>query len=250
MGSVMGNWPTVRQRRRGRAADGGAAVIARRTCRLGLLVAGVAACVACSPSPALRIRFIGNAAFELTDGRTTLLVDFPYESGVGGVMTFDSAAVHPQGRVLALFTHRHRDHFDRAALLARGWPAYGPAEVLGLLPPDRVYSWSDSVAFGAFGVVRIPEWHADVEHVAFLITWRGRRIYHSGDTMDPADLEAMPVLDAALVDENLLCWMAEQRGARVPARQVIVFHHFSTGSRGCLGARELRRGESIDVRPE
>jgi L-ascorbate metabolism protein UlaG (beta-lactamase superfamily) len=157
--------------------------------------------------------------------------------------------VRPRGRVLALFTHAHGDHFDRAALLARGWLAYGPAEVLAQLPADRIFSASDSVAFGAFRVVRIPEWHADIGHVAFLITWRGRRIYHSGDTMDPADLQAMPQLDVALVQENLLCWMAQQRGARVPAREVIVQHHFSSGSRGCLGARALAQGESIALPP-
>jgi len=210
------------------------------------------ALAACSPPAPLSIRFIGNAAFELTDGRTTLLIDFPYESGVGGFMTYDSCAVQPQGRVLVLVTHRHSDHFDRDALLARGWPVYGPGEVLALLPPGRVFSRSDSVAFGEFRVVRIPERHvrhADVENVAFLITWRGRRIYHSGDTVDPADLQAMPELDVALVQENLLCWMAQQRGARVPAREVIVHHHFSTGSRGCLGARALAQGESIELRP-
>jgi L-ascorbate metabolism protein UlaG (beta-lactamase superfamily) len=220
-------------------------VIGRPSWRLGLLVSGVAVSTRCGPPPALEIRFIGNAAFELTDGRSTLLVDFPYVSGAGGFMTFDSAAVRPWGPVLALFTHGHRDHFDRAALLERGWPAFGPAELLALLPPDRVFARTDSVAFGAFRVVRIPERHADVAHVAYLITWGGRRIYHSGDTEDPADLQAMPELDVALVQENLLCWMAQQRGARVPARDVIVIHHFAGGSRGCLGARELRQGEAI-----
>jgi L-ascorbate metabolism protein UlaG (beta-lactamase superfamily) len=227
-------------------------VNARPAWRLGLLIAGLATSTHCGPPPTLEIRFIGNAAFELTDGRTTLLIDFPYESGTGGFMTYDSAAVQPRGPALALFTHRHRDHFDREALLARGWPAYGPAEVLALLPPDRVFSRSDSVAFGAFRVVRIPERHvrhADVENVALLIAWHGRRIYHSGDTVDPADLQAMPELDVALVGEGLLCWMAQQRGARVPAREVIVHHHFSTGARGCLGARALAQGESIAVRP-
>lgn len=222
--------------------------MASRGAKIALL-ALVGQLAACAAPPTLHIRFIGNAAFELTDGRTTLLIDFPYESGVGGFMTYDSAAVQPRRRVLALFTHRHSDHFDRDALLARGWPAYGPAEVLALLPPDRVFSRSDSVAFGEFRVARIPERHADVENVAFLITWRGRRIYHSGDTVDPADLQAMPELDVALVQENLLCWMAQQRGARVPAREVIVHHHFSTGSRGCLGARALAQGESIELRP-
>jgi len=215
-----------------------------------LTVLAVAA--GCAGPATLEIRFIGNAAFELTDGRTTLLVDFPYESGSGGFMTYDSAAVRPRGRVLALFTHRHSDHFDRDALLERGWPAYGPAEVLALLPPDRVFSRSDSVAFGAFRVVRIPERHlrhADLENVAFLVTWRGRRIYHSGDTVDPADLQAMPELDVALVQENLLCWMAQQRGARVPAREVVAFHFFSGASRRCLGARALAQGESVELRP-
>jgi L-ascorbate metabolism protein UlaG (beta-lactamase superfamily) len=227
-------------------------VNSRPSWRLGLLIAGLAASTHCGPPPTLAIRFVGNAAFELADGRTTLLIDFPYESGVGGFMTYDSAAVRPRGPVLALFTHRHSDHFDRDALLARGWPAYGPAELLALLPPDRVFSRSDSVAFGEFRVVRIPERHvrhADVENVAFLITWRGRRIYHSGDTVDPTDLQAMPELDVALVQENLLCWTAQQRGARVPAREVISFHFFAGESRGCLGARALAQGESVELRP-
>lgn len=98
---------------------------ARRVGRAVMLFAAAAWCAACGPPPALTIRFIGNAAFELTDGRSTPLVDFPYESG-GGYMSFDSAAVRPRGDVLALFTHRHRDHFDRArcspAAGARGAP--------------------------------------------------------------------------------------------------------------------------------
>jgi len=224
-------------------------VNARRGWCSALLATAAAACAACSPAPSLTIRFIGNAAFELTDGRSTLLVDFPYESGTGGFMTFDSGAVRPRGEVLALFTHIHRDHFDRAALLSRGWRAWGPAEVLALLPEDRVYARSDSIAFGAFRVARIPERHADVENVAFLITWRGRRIYHSGDAVDPAGLQALRDLDVALVGEGLLCWMAQQRGARVSAREVIVFHHFGTGSRGCLGAAELQQGERLELPP-
>jgi hypothetical protein len=32
----------------------------------------------------LEIRFIGNMAFSITDGKTTLLTDFPYRSGAFG----------------------------------------------------------------------------------------------------------------------------------------------------------------------
>lgn len=236
-------------RSRARSVTGRRMLVAGAVRRLGVLGASMVLSAACARSPTLQVTFIGNAAFELSDGRNTLLVDFPYVSGAGGVMTFDRAAVRPRGPVLALFTHRHADHFDRDALLARGWAAFGPAEVLALLPPDRVFARSDSLTFGAFHLVRIPEPHGEVEHVAFLITWHGRRIYHSGDSMDEAALEALPELDVALVQENLLCWMSGQRGARVPAREVVVFHHFSTGSRGCLGARELRQGESLRLRP-
>jgi hypothetical protein len=59
----------------------------------------------------------------------------------------------------------------------------------------------------------------------------------------------MPELDVALVQENLLCWMQQNRGTRVPAREVIVLHHFSSGARRCLGARELAQGESIELGP-
>lgn len=227
----------------------GRSVVATPARRLALLLAGgiAAAAAGCARPAILTIRFIGNTAFELSDGRATLVVDFPYESGAGGYMAFDSAAVRPRGPVLAIFTHAHRDHFDRAALLARGWRAYGPTALLDFLPPDRVYARADSADFGGFHVVRIPEWHADLDHVAYLITWRGRRIYHSGDTTDPTRLEAMTGLDVALVQQNLLCWMAQQRGARVPAREVIVMHHFATGARGCLGARALRQGEALVV---
>ncbi len=211
--------------------------------------AALALSAGCAGAPTLTIRFIGNAAFELTDGRETVMIDFPYESGVGGFMTFDGAAVRPRGRVLAVFTHAHRDHFDRGALLARGWLVYGPDALLDSLPPGRVYSRGDTATFGDYRIARTAEWHADLDHVALLVTWRGRRIYHSGDTMDPAHLEAMADLDVALVQENLLCWMAQQRGARVPAREVIVFHHCATGAKGCLGARELRQGEALTLRP-
>ena len=209
---------------------------------------GVALTVCSAPEP-LRIRFIGNAAFELADGRTTLMLDFPYESGTGGFMTYDGASVRPTGRVVAVFTHSHRDHFDRDLLLERGWPVVGPVELTSRLPADRVLAAADTVTVGEFHIVPLAERHADLEHCSYLITWRGRRIYDSGDAMDPTRLESMPELDVALVGEGLLCWMAQQRGARVPAREVMAFHFFTGESRRCLGSRALEQGESIALPP-
>ncbi|MGH9749174.1 MAG: hypothetical protein ACRD5D_07975 [Candidatus Polarisedimenticolia bacterium] len=65
----------------------------------------------------LELRFIGNQAFEITDGQLTLLTDVPYQSGYSGYMTYDEGSVRPRGRVLSLITHRHPDHFEPGPFL-------------------------------------------------------------------------------------------------------------------------------------
>jgi hypothetical protein len=56
-------------------------------------------------SPALTATFIGNMAFAVTDGTTTLYTDFPYESGYSGYMTYDFDAVPKAKDSLCLITH-------------------------------------------------------------------------------------------------------------------------------------------------
>ena len=63
----------------------------------------------------IRARFIGNMAFQLSDGRVTLRSDFPYESGYSGYMTWSDALVPPAtGETLCLITRSHRDNFRSA----------------------------------------------------------------------------------------------------------------------------------------
>ena len=208
----------------------------------------VASLAACAPR-ALTITYIGHSAFEMSDGRTTLLVDYPYEPGASGYMTYDSATVRPVGRVAALFTHRHGDHFSLAPLLRESWQVVGPRDLTALLPPERVVPPRDTIRVGDFSITALPEGGHDVEHVAYLIGWRGRRLYHSGDIRDPAGLQAMRGLDVAMVGEVLLCWMAAQRGARVDTRHLIAHHYFAGHSRGCLGARAVAQGERLVLTP-
>ena len=63
----------------------------------------------------LSARFIGNAAFEITDGEFTLLTDFPYQSGAFGYMTYDPAEV------------ARRLHVTRGGLRARRRDDISPA---------------------------------------------------------------------------------------------------------------------------
>ena len=58
-----------------------------------LLVAALLAGATAAPAAELRARFIGNMAFQLSDGRATLRTDFPYESGYSGYMTWTDAAL-------------------------------------------------------------------------------------------------------------------------------------------------------------
>lgn len=54
----------------------------------------LAAAAAQAGEPArLELRFIGNMAYAITDGKTTLYTDFPYQSGYSEYMTYDIKAV-------------------------------------------------------------------------------------------------------------------------------------------------------------
>jgi L-ascorbate metabolism protein UlaG (beta-lactamase superfamily) len=77
-------------------------------------------------SESLRFRFIGNEAFEITDGETTLLTDFPYRSGSFGYMTYGSAELRPRENAVCLVTHRHLDHFDPDLVAGIGCTLVGP----------------------------------------------------------------------------------------------------------------------------
>lgn len=60
----------------------------------------------------LTFRFIGNMAYAISDGKTTLYTDFPYQSVYSEYRTYDFEAVPKGGDSVCLITHGHFDHFD------------------------------------------------------------------------------------------------------------------------------------------
>ena len=102
---------------------------------------------AASPSPTLTATFIGNMAFAVTDGETTLYTDFPYESGYSGYMTYDFASVPKAKDSLCLITHGHRDHFDAGLLAKMSCRVVAPADAAATLPADRVLPLAPRIAF-------------------------------------------------------------------------------------------------------
>ena len=87
-----------------------------------LLIYGVFAGTTPSFAGSLEFRFIGNMAFQISDGAFTILTDYPYISGAFGYMEYQSETVKPVGTVLSLVTHEHDDHWNPASFRkAPGW---------------------------------------------------------------------------------------------------------------------------------
>jgi L-ascorbate metabolism protein UlaG (beta-lactamase superfamily) len=179
--------------------------------------------------PTLTARFIGNMAFAITDGRTTLFTDFPYEPGAFGYMTYDFASVPKPataGDALCLITHGHRDHFDPELFskMPAGTKIIAPPTLAATLPADRVLPFSGRIAYRDITVEPVRTRHGDIEHFSYLVTWHGRRLYFTGDTDRYDDLVARHGLDDAFVSPWLLAAIVKH-GKSIDARRVIVYHH-------------------------
>jgi len=196
----------------------------------------------------LNVQFVGNAGFELSDGATTIVTDLPYRSGASGYMKYEFADLHPRGRVIAVITHAHADHFDRELFLQRNWEIIAPEEVTRGLPAERVLDAAGGITVGRFHIEPVATPHGRTEHYSYRISWSGWRLYFTGDTEDPSDLLRMSDLDVAFVTPWLLCEIA-RRGAKVPARRVILHHQFPyRDSPHCLDPEVLEQGEGFSLR--
>lgn len=209
------------------------------------------------PRPALEARFIGNMAYAISDGATTLFTDFPYESGYSVYMEYDPREIRSStAESIALITHRHRDHWDGPLFGRTTWKAVGPADAVGSLDPARVVralpvpAARTSVVAGGITIDALPTPHASVGHYSYLVTWHGRRLYFTGDTDDPAQLVEMRNLDVAFVSPWLYT-RAQTRGQRIDARRVVIYHQ-TAGERtvpGCTGACSVpTQGETLVLR--
>jgi L-ascorbate metabolism protein UlaG (beta-lactamase superfamily) len=216
--------------------------------KLRLLAAACLGGAAAAAEPAeIRARFIGNMAFQLTDGRVTLRSDFPYESGYSGYMSWTDALVPPAaGDALCLVTHSHRDHFLAAFATRFCQKLVGPADVTAALR-DRALPMARTVSFGPVVITPIATPHARLEHYSYRVEWSGLRFYFTGDA---AELLRQRGLDAAFVSPWLL-GTATRGGRRIDARRVVVYHHGPDEAVPEIQGRELpRQGDELVFRKE
>ena len=186
----------------------------------------------------LEIEFIGNAAFRITDGHTTLLTDYPYTSGAFGYMSYDAADIGVIVNGVSLITHEHADHwnaglFERMDLRVIAHPA-----ITRGLDATAVVAWSPTIELADNLVIHPIATDHTAAHSSYRVEWDGVSMYFTGDTEDPTALLAQRDLDLAFVTPWLLETIATA-GATIDADRIIVHHHASGEDRPGTRAGEL-----------
>jgi len=159
------------------------------------------------------IRFLGHAAFELTEGDTRVLVD-PFLTGnpKAAVSADELEPTH------IFLTHGHADHIGDTVDIAKrtGAQVVAIVELAGELQEDGVQNVSDpniggTVEFGNVSVRLTPAWHTSTTPkgtvntpAGLVIKIGGKTVYHLGDTGLFSDLQLVKARDGQ-IDVALMC---------------------------------------------
>jgi L-ascorbate metabolism protein UlaG (beta-lactamase superfamily) len=159
----------------------------------------------------MELRFLGQSAFALRDGATTVLID-PFLTG-----NPRAAAAHDEvDAQVILLSHGHADHLGDTVAIAKrtGATVITVPELASELAADGVANVIDAnlggtVRFDGGSVKLVPAWHTAVTakgtpHIAagLIVELGGTTVYHLGDTCLFSDLQLVRrdrAIDVALV---------------------------------------------------
>ncbi|HEX2704008.1 MAG TPA: metal-dependent hydrolase [Solirubrobacteraceae bacterium] len=159
----------------------------------------------------MEIHYLGHAAFELSDGATTILID-PFITGNPSA-TVAAADLSPD---VILLTHGHGDHYGDVVPIAKrtGATVVAIVEIAEELRGEGLEDVRDpniggTVKFDWGSVKLVPAWHTSTTPKGtvstpsgLIIEFGGKTVYHLGDTALFGDLEligARHAIDVALV---------------------------------------------------
>jgi L-ascorbate metabolism protein UlaG (beta-lactamase superfamily) len=188
------------------------------------------------------IRYLGHAAFELSDGDTSVLID-PFLTG-NPKAAVAADELSPQA---ILLTHGHIDHIgDTVSIATRaGSDVVAVVEIANELSADGVEHVHDPNLGGTvtldWGSVKlVPAWHTSTTPkgtanvpAGLIVRMGGATIYHLGDTALFSDLRLIAE-SAGGVDVALMCigghytmdrHDAVQAAKLIGAKQIIPCHY-------------------------
>ena len=196
----------------------------------------------------MEIRFLGHAAFELSEGSTRVLID-PFLTGnpkaAVAAEDLDPSAI--------LLTHGHADHIGDTLPIAKrtGADVVAIVEIAGELTADGVEKAYDvnlggSVRFDWGWVKLVPAWHTSTTPkgtvntpAGLIVNLGGKTVYHLGDTSLFGDMSLMSATAARAgagtgIDVALMCiggyytmdrYDGVEAARLIGARQVIPCHY-------------------------
>jgi L-ascorbate metabolism protein UlaG (beta-lactamase superfamily) len=143
------------------------------------------------------IRFLGHAAFTISDGDTTVLID-PFLTG-NPVAAVQASEVSP---TTILLTHGHVDHVGDTIDIAKrtGAPVLATTELADELGEDGIetinanhggtheFEWGSAKLVPAWHDSRTPKGNANIP-AGLVIDFKGTIVYHLGDTALFSDLQ-------------------------------------------------------------
>jgi L-ascorbate metabolism protein UlaG (beta-lactamase superfamily) len=161
----------------------------------------------------MEIRFLGHAAFELTDGETTVLID-PFLTGnPKAAATADEVSADT-----ILLTHGHADHLGDTVAIAKrtGADVVAIVELAGELSGEGLQKVHDpnlggTVTFDWGSVKLVPAWHTATTPngtastpAGLIVRFAGKTIYHLGDTCLFSDMQLIAKREGE-IDLALVC---------------------------------------------
>jgi len=174
----------------------------------------------------ISIQFIGNCGFYLTDGKFSFLIDFPYKSGVYGYMKYDKSILGALEPEICLFTHGHADHFRKKLFKKLNTKLFAPGPLKMRIAKKRKVSIEElNNLHPDFSLIYFKTPHGfSFKHFSYLIVWKGKRIYVSGDTHDNEHLLKLKDLDIAFINPWLLIDIYEHN-KKIDTKKIILCHH-------------------------
>jgi L-ascorbate metabolism protein UlaG (beta-lactamase superfamily) len=189
----------------------------------------------------MEIRFLGHAAFALSEGDTTVLID-PFLTGNPKA----AASADEVDATTILLSHGHADHIGDTVAIAKrtGAPVVAIVELAGEIGEEGVETFDPNlggtVKFDWGWVKLVPAWHTSTTPkgtvntpAGLLVNFAGKVVYHLGDTCLFSDL-ALIAKRGDPVDVALMCigghytmdrWDGVEAANLIGAREVIPCHY-------------------------